>query len=64
MNFRRTDFYAPLATLLLALGALMSTTAALDQASDSLERIGQKFTDAHKTPQAIAGLMLAGRTDR
>ena len=50
--------------LLLALVALMSTSAAINQASDSLERVGRKFTDAQKLPVAGAGLMLAGLSDR
>jgi hypothetical protein len=64
MTLRRSEFYAPLATLFLALVALISTTAALEQASDSLEKIGQKYTDSHKFPVANAPLMLAGLSQR
>lgn len=64
MNFRRSDFYAPLAALFLSLVVLMSTSAALDQASDSLERMGKKFTETHKSAVGTAGLMLAGISNR
>jgi hypothetical protein len=60
MTFSRSEIYAPLATLFLALVALISTTAALDQASDSLEKTGRKFTDAQKAPSRANGLLLAG----
>ena len=59
MNFKRLEVHAPLAALSLALVALLSSTAALDRASDSLEKTGQKFTDAHKAPLATNGLLLA-----
>ena len=60
MNFKRLEIYAPLAALLLALVALISSTATLNQASASLEKSGQKFTDAHKAPNSTYGLLLAG----
>jgi hypothetical protein len=60
MNFKRLEIYAPLAALLLALVALISSTASLDNASVSLEKSGQKFTDAHKAPNHTYGLLLAG----
>jgi len=64
MTFRRSEFYAPVATLFLALVALISTTAALEQATNSLEKSGRKFTDAHKVPMASHGLLLAGLSER
>jgi hypothetical protein len=64
MTFRRSEIYAPLATLFLALVALISTTAALEQASDSLEMTGRKFTDGQKAPSPANGLLLAGISER
>ncbi len=64
MNPRRSEIYAPLAALFLALVALISSTAALEQATNSLEKSGRKFTDTHKAPVAPSGLLLAGLSER
>ena len=64
MTFRRLEIYGPLAALFLSLVALISTTASLDRATDSLEKAGQKFTDAHKASNRPGGLLLAGLSER
>jgi len=64
MNFRRLEIYAPLTALVMALVALLSSNATLNQASSALEKSGRKFSDAHKAPNAASGLLLAGILDR
>lgn len=63
MTFRRSEIYAPLAALFLSLVTLISTTAALNQATDSLEKTGRKFTAAQKANLRPSGL-LAGLSER
>ncbi len=64
MNYRRSEIYAPLMALFMALVTLISSTAALEHATNSLEKSGRKFTDAHKAPVAPSGLLLAGLSQR
>jgi hypothetical protein len=61
MTFRRSEFYAPVAALFLALVALIGTSAALDQSTSSLEKSGQRFREAHRAPSSSQGLLLAAK---
>jgi hypothetical protein len=61
MTFRRSEFYAPVATLFLALVALIGTSAALDQSTNSLEKSGRRFTDTHRAPSSSQVLLLAAK---